>query len=157
MATTTVYTYSANTDDDCIRFVVENNCWQDAVEESANAEENIFELAQMLHGEDVAIDFIQHHRVIFFDNNGNGDALGVEVPKINEPTEYRLYVGRIGEDFRLVDKNESCETLVSRFKRAMDKTHAIMSIIAGDFADDCKNDIRGVIISTTDRNFIKIL
>lgn len=157
MATTTVYTYSTNTHDDSIRFVCESDGWQKAVEAAADAEENTFELAQMLHSEDIAIDFIQHHRVIFFDSNGNGDALGVDVPKVDKPTKYRLYIGMIGEDFVFADESESCESLVSRFEKAMDKTHALMSIIAGDFADDCKKNVRGVIISTTDRNFIEIL
>lgn len=157
MATTTVYTYSANTDDDSIRFICESNGWQEAVEAAIDAEEKTFEVAQMLHSKDVAIDFIQHHRVIFFDSNGNGDALGVDVPKIDKPTKYRLYVGMIGEDFVFADESDNYESLVSRFENALDKTHALMSFVFGDSADDYKENVRGVIISTTDRNFIEIL
>lgn len=158
MATTTVYTYSANTDDDSIRFICESNGWQEAVEAAIDAEEKTFEFATMLHSEEVGIDFLQHHRVIFLDDSGHGDALGINVPKIvDEPTKYRLYVGMLGEDFVFADESESYELLVSRFEKAMGKTNALMSIIAGDFADDCQKNVRGIIISTTDRNFIEIL
>lgn len=55
MATTTVYTYSANTDDDSIRFICESNGWQEAVEAAIDAREKTFEVAQMLHSKFVAL------------------------------------------------------------------------------------------------------
>lgn len=157
MATTTVYTYSANTDSDFIRLASEYDSWKDAVEDAAEAEENCFELAKMLHSEEVGIDFLQHHRVIFFDDDGHGDALGINVPKIDEPTKYRLYIGMLGDDLFFADESEDYKLMANRFENAVDKAHKIMSIIDESMSNECKNNFRGVIISTTDRNFIKIL
>lgn len=153
----TVYTYSSNINDDFIKCIHENDSWQEAVNGAADAEEKTFEFARMIADDATAIKFIQHHRVIFFDDEGNGDAMGVEVPKTDEPTMYRLYVGTIGNDLMLTNESDDCNSLVDRFRYALDMAHGITALIDKEQADECKNNFRGVIISTTDRNFIKIL
>lgn len=154
---TTVYTYSAMTYNDVIKCVCANDNWNDAVDKAAESEEKVAQLAQLMSDEDTLLYFLQTHRIIFMDDNGDGDALGVNVPEIDEPDMYRLYTGFIGNDLVLSDESEDCDSLVEKFNFAVHKAHSVMAMLDKDEADRCASEYRGIIIKTNDRNFIRIL
>ena len=154
----TVYTYSAMTDHDSFKCLCSNDNWGDATDKAAASEEKIMQLAQLMYDDGVMIDYLQSHRVIFMDDNGDWDALCcTDVPQTDEPDVYRLYTGFIGSDLMFADESNDCDSLIEKYNFALRNAYKIMALIDEDEADRCASEFRGIIIKTNDRDFAHVL